>query len=57
MMPFFFIRIASDVVAHGLHANRSVGCELVGDEVALGGFAAKVPLSEILGSQMTRGSR
>jgi hypothetical protein len=45
---------ANNIVAHGLDADRSVGGELVGDEVALGGFRSEVLLDELLGGEMAR---
>jgi len=52
----FFTRIADHVVAHSLHADRSVGGELVDNQVALGGFGAKMVLDKNLDGQMTRGT-
>jgi hypothetical protein len=48
----FPARIAHDVVAHDLWADRSVAGELVGLKVALGGFGLEVLLDEVLGGEV-----
>ena len=45
-------RVADDVVAHRLRAGGGVGGELIGDQVAFGGFGLEVGLDEVLGGEM-----
>ena len=48
----FFAGILDDVVAHGLDAGRGAGGEVVGLEVALGGFGLEVLLDEVFGGEV-----